>query len=337
VAKIPGIKLPPLIGGAIGYVGYDCVKYFEPRTRRDMKDILEVPESLFMLFDTIVAVDHFFGQVKVFTYLKVPGTPGSEKDLETGYELARRTIVDVVERISVDEVPLPPQGPIKLDQEYSSNIGQKGYEAHVTRLKTHISKGDIIQAVPSQRVARPTSLHPFNVYRRLRTVNPSPYLFFVDCEDFQIIGASPELLVKSEKGRVITHPIAGTVKRGATAQEDDALAEELMNSIKDRAEHVMLVDLARNDVNRVCDPLSTRVDRLMIVQRFSHVQHLTSEVSGVLRPDKTRFDAFRYVLVLLQNFMAQTICVYVLLTSMSSDPYFQPAQSAALPKSAQWS
>jgi anthranilate synthase component 1 len=272
------------------------VKYFEPRTRRDdIKDILEVPESLFMLFDTIVAVDHFFGQVKVFTYLKVPGTPGAEKNLETGYELARRTIVDVVQRISVDEVPLPAQGPIKLDQQYKSNIGQKGYEAHVTRLKKHISKGDIIQAVPSQRIARPTSLHPFNVYRRLRTVNPSPYLFFVDCDDFQIIGASPELLVKSEKGRVITHPIAGTVTRGATTQEDDALAEELMNSIKDRAEHVMLVDLARNDINRVCDPLSTRVDRLMIVQRFSHVQHLTSEVSGILRPDKTRFDAFRYI------------------------------------------
>lgn len=296
VLKIPGVKLPPLIGGAIGYVGYDCVKYFEPRTRRDdIKDVLQVPESLFMLFDTIVAVDHFFGQVKVFTYLKVPGTPGAQDDLETGYELARRTILEVVERISVDHVPLPPQGPIQFGQKYTSNIGQSGYEGHVTKLKTHIAKGDIIQAVPSQRIARPTSLHPFNVYRKLRTINPSPYLFYVDCGDFQIIGASPEVLVKSEQGRIITHPIAGTVTRGATAQEDDRLAEELMNSIKDRAEHVMLVDLARNDINRVCDPLSTRVDRLMIVQRFSHVQHLTSEVSGILRPDKTRFDAFRYV------------------------------------------
>jgi anthranilate synthase component 1 len=294
VARIPGIKLPPLIGGAIGYVGYDCVKYFEPRTRRDMKDVLEVPESLFMLFDTIVAVDHFFGQIKVFTYLKVPGTAGAKQDLEIEYEHARRTITDVAERISADQVPLPPQQKIKFDQEYTSNIGQKGYEAHVTTLKQHISKGNIIQAVPSQRIARPSSLHPFNIYRRLRTVNPSPYLFFVDCDDFQIIGASPELLVKAEKGRVVTHPIAGTVKRGATTQEDDALAKELMNSLKDRAEHVMLVDLARNDINRVCDPLSTTVERLIIVQRFSHVQHLTSEVSGTLRPDITRFNAFRY-------------------------------------------
>ncbi|KAH0122476.1 anthranilate synthase-like protein component I, partial [Aureobasidium melanogenum] len=142
-------------------------------------------------------------------------------------------------------------------------------------------------------MARPTSLHPFNIYRHLRTVNPSPYLFFLDCEDFHIVGASPELLVKAENGRIYTHPIAGTVKRGPTAEQDEQLAQTLRDSLKDRAEHVMLVDLARNDVNRVCDPLSTRVDKLMVVQKFSHVQHLVSEVSGVLRPDKTRFDAFR--------------------------------------------
>jgi anthranilate synthase component 1 len=155
--------------------------------------------------------------------------------------------------------------------------------------------GDIIQAVPSQRIARPTSLHPFNIYRQLRRVNPSPYLFYIDCEGFQIIGASPELLVKEEEGRIITHPIAGTVRRGKNLQEDDVLAEELRQSLKDRAEHVMLVDLARNDVNRVCDPLTTRVDRLMVVEKFSHVQHLVSQVSGVLRKGMTRFDAFRSI------------------------------------------
>lgn len=188
---------------------------------------------------------------------------------------------------------MPEQAPIELDQEYKSNIGQSGYENHVKRLKEHITKGDIIQAVPSQRFSRPTSLHPFNIYRHLRNVNPSPYLFFLDCEDFQIVGASPELLVKEELGRIITHPIAGTVKRGKTLQEDEALATELLNSIKDRAEHVrsrthpmqiqvltcqcqvMLVDLARNDVNRVCDPLSTRVDRLMVVQKVT--KHFVTE------------------------------------------------------------
>ena len=294
VASIPGLGLPSLTGGAIGYVGYDCVKYFEPKTRRDLGDVLELPESFFMLFDTIVAFDHFFQSVKIVTYIKVPD---SSSTLEKEYRSAEATIQRLAHIVQRPETPLPTQGPISLNREYSSNIGQAGYESHVKELKDHICKGTIIQAVPSQRISRPTSLHPFNIYRHLRTVNPSPYLFYVSCSDFHIIGASPELLIKSEpaSGRIITHPIAGTVKRGKSAEEDEALAESLRQSLKDRAEHVMLVDLARNDVNRVCDPLSTRVDKLMIVQRFSHVQHLVSEVSGVLRPDKTRFDAFRSI------------------------------------------
>lgn len=293
VATIPSIKLPPLTGGAVGYVGYDCVKYFEPKTRRDdVKDVLGVPESLFMLFDTVVAFDHFFQVVKVITYIRVPE---NLDDLEKEYKEATVTLKRYVSILKEKDMPMPEQGPIKMGQEYKSNIGKEGYEKHVRDLKKHIDVGDIIQAVPSQRFARPTSLHPFNIYRHLRNVNPSPYLFYLDCEDFQIVGASPELLVKEELGRIITHPIAGTVKRGKTIQEDEALAGELLNSLKDRAEHVMLVDLARNDINRVCDPLSTRVDRLMVVQKFSHVQHLVSEVSGVLRPGKTRFDAFRSI------------------------------------------
>lgn len=291
VATIPSIQLPPLTGGAIGYVGYDCVKYFEPKTKRDdMKDVLKVPESFFMLFDTMIAFDHFFQVVKVITYLRVPE---NLEDLGKAYEEAKAGLQRMVNILKSKDIPMPEQGPIQLNQEYTSNIGQSGYEGHVRRLKEHIMKGNVIQTVPSQRFSRPTSLHPFNIYRHLRNVNPSPYLFFLDCMDFQIVGASPELLVKEEMGRIITHPIAGTVKRGKTLQEDEALADELRNSIKDRAEHVMLVDLARNDVNRVCDPLSTRVDRLMVVQKFSHVQHLVSEVSGVLRPGKSRFDAFR--------------------------------------------
>lgn len=289
---MPGLTLPPLTGGAIGYVGYDCVQYFEPKTKRPMKDVLGVPESFFMLFDTVVAYDHFFQMIKIITYVKVPE---NRADLPKVYEEAEKEITRVASILKTEGIPLPPQGPIEQNQQYVSNIGQAGYEQHVTTLKKHIRKGDIIQAVPSQRFARPTSLHPFNIYRNLRTVNPSPYLFFVDCEDFQIVGASPELLVKAEAGRIITHPIAGTVKRGKTLEEDLKLADTLRASLKDRAEHVMLVDLARNDVNRVCDPLSTRVDKLMVVQKFSHVQHLVSEVSGVLRKGMTRFDAFRSI------------------------------------------
>lgn len=260
-----------------------------------MKDIVCVPESLFMLFDSVIAVDHFFQKVMVITYLHVPGAGAPHDALQNEYDKGRKTIADLLRILKKPGIPHPHQGPIKLDQEYTSNIGRPGYEAHVTKLKKHIVAGDIIQAVPSQRIARPTSLHPFNIYRHLRTVNPSPYLFYLECDDFQIVGASPEVLVKEEAGRIITHPIAGTVKRGATPDEDQKLADTLSASIKDRAEHVMLVDLARNDVNRVCDPLSTQVDKLMVVQKFSHVQHLVSEVSGVLRKGQTRFDAFRSI------------------------------------------
>lgn len=289
--NVPG--LPKLSGGAIGYISYDCVRYFEPKTRRPLKDVLRLPEAYLMLCDTIIAFDNVFQRFQIIHNINT-----NETSLEEGYKAAAQIITDIVSKLTDDSSPIPysEQPPIKLNQTFESNVGKEGYENHVSTLKKHIKKGDIIQGVPSQRVARPTSLHPFNIYRHLRTVNPSPYLFYIDCLDFQIIGASPELLCKSDsKNRVITHPIAGTVKRGATTEEDDALADQLRGSLKDRAEHVMLVDLARNDINRICDPLTTSVDKLLTIQKFSHVQHLVSQVSGVLRPEKTRFDAFRSI------------------------------------------
>ena len=296
-AVVPGLELPPLTGGAIGYVGYDCVHYFEPKTARKMKDVLQVPESFFMFFDTIIAFDHFFQVVKVITYIKIPNSLADIASLASSYEDARRELVEKVSTLQSSEILLPPQSPIAPNQTGKSNIGQAGYEAHVLELKKEIERGNIIQAVPSHRISRPTTLHPFNIYRKLRTTNPSPYLFYINCSDFQLVGASPELLVKREPDthRIITHPIAGTIRRGSTRAEDIELANELRSSAKDRSEHVMLVDLARNDINRVCDPLSTRVDRLMVVEKFSHVQHLVSQVSGCLRQGKTRFDAFRSI------------------------------------------
>jgi len=177
----------------------------------------------------------------------------------------------------------------------TSNVGKTGYEQFVSTLKEHIIAGDIIQAVPSQRLSRPTQLHPFNAYRKLRQVNPSPYMFYLDCGEVQIVGASPETLCKVEANKVYNHAIAGTTKRGATVEEDERLGQELLNSEKDRAEHIMLVDLARNDVNRVCQPKTVKVDHLMRVETFSHVIHLTSQVSGMLRDGLTRFDAFRSI------------------------------------------
>lgn len=290
-SNVPG--LPPLSGGAIGYVSYDCVKYFEPKTKRPLKDVLQLPESALMMFDTIVAFDHVYQRFQIMHNINL----NDGLSLEESYEAAKKVILDVVAILEgSDEGCTPEQPPIKRNQTFTSNIGEEGYKAHVSTLKKHIKCGDIIQGVPSQRVARPSSLHPFNIYKHLRTVNPSPYLFYIDYLDFQVVGASPELLCQSDsKGKVITHPIAGTVKRGTTPEEDDILADSLRNSLKDRAEHVMLVDLARNDINRVCNPLTTNVDKLLTVQKFSHVQHLVSQVSGTLRADKTRFDALRSI------------------------------------------
>jgi len=263
-----------------------------------MKDVLQVPESFFMLFDTIVAFDHFFQVVKIITYLHVPSSNTYTTSMSSAYECAYQTLSATISTLqSTETLPLPRQPPIAPNQTGKSNIGQAGYEAHVLTLKKEIGRGSVIQAVPSHRISRPTTLHPFNIYSELRTTNPSPYLFYISCSNFRLVGASPELLVKREPDtlRIITHPIAGTVKRGASPTEDLKLAEELKASAKDRAEHVMLVDLARNDINRVCDPFSTRTDRLMVVEKFSHVQHLVSQVSGLLRKGKTRFDAFRSI------------------------------------------
>jgi anthranilate synthase component 1 len=313
VLSIPSLRLPALTGGAVGYISYDCIKYFEPKTARPLNDNLHIPEALFMLFDTIVAFDHFCQALTIVTHMRLPSTPADS--FQSAYDIACDTIRSTLELIQQPSTPLPPLFPVDPPSSptYASNVGRHGYETFVTSLKSHIVKGDIIQAVPSQRFSRSTTLHPFNIYRTLRTLNPSPYLFFLSCADFHIVGASPECLMKTDgyaplptdarfgytaglmRPRIVNHAIAGTIRRGANAAEDDALAAELQASTKDRAEHVMLVDLARNDVNRVCHPSTVKVDRLMRIDRFSHVQHLTSEVSGLLRPECTRWDAMRSI------------------------------------------
>lgn len=294
-AQLPGV--PKLSGGAIGYISYDCIKYFEPKTRNDdLKDVLKVPESLLMLFDLIVAYDNVFQRFQIINNIHIDRDGDDEASIQKKYDLASEEIEQVANILKSAEVKYPEQPKIENPETFTSNIGQEGYEGFVHKLKDHIKKGDVIQAVPSQRISRPTKLHPFNIYNHLRTVNPSPYMFYIDYLDFQIVGASPELLVKSDANdKVITHPIAGTIRRGKTIEEDNQLANELKSSLKDRAEHVMLVDLARNDINRVCDPMTTNVDSLLQVQRFSHVMHLVSQVSGTLRSDKSRFDAFRSI------------------------------------------
>ncbi|KIJ69342.1 hypothetical protein HYDPIDRAFT_172761 [Hydnomerulius pinastri MD-312] len=290
--KVP--EIPTFTGGAIGYVSYDCIQYFEPKTARELNDPLGIPESMFMLADTLLIYDHLFQTIKVVSHVFYPRDAGTA-NLSFVYQTAQSKVRRLAKALLASTTPEVPQPPIRLGNEAVSNVGKEGYEGFVTKIKEHIVAGDIIQAVPSQRLARPTDLHPFNAYRHLRQVNPSPYMFYLDCGELQIVGASPETLCKVEENKVYNHAIAGTVKRGKSPDEDKILAEQLTSSEKDRAEHIMLVDLARNDVNRVCQPLTVKVDNLMQVQKFSHVIHLTSQVSGVLREGLTRFDAFRSI------------------------------------------
>ncbi len=284
--------LPAFTGGAIGYVAYDAVRHWEPRMAREQEDPLGLPESLFLYCDTMVVFDHIHHAMKVVAHVRLDG------DIETAYRQAANKIDDLCERLTNRPVPLPEDNLdliIRGSSKGESNVGREGYELMVEKMREHIIAGDIIQAVPSQRIARPTGSHPFNIYRQLRKVNPSPYMFYLDMGEFQVVGASPELLVRVEDGIVVNHPIAGTRRRGATPEEDEALAAELLADEKERAEHIMLVDLGRNDVGRVCKPGSVKVDSLMHIERYSHVMHIVSNVSGQLRDDRTPFDAFRSV------------------------------------------
>ena len=247
-----------------------------------------------MIASTLIIFDHIHQTIKIVSHVYLPdGTDVAE--VPKLYDEAVARIEQLRRKLESATIPLPKQGPITLGREAKSNVGKPGYEGFVTKLKEHIVKGDIIQAVPSQRLARPSDLHPFNIYRHLRRLNPSPYMFYLDCGDVQFVGASPETLCKVEGRKVYNHAIAGTVKRGKTAEEDAKLGEGLLASEKDRAEHIMLVDLARNDVNRVCKPETVNVDDLMRLEKFSHVIHITSQISGILRDDQSRFDAFRSI------------------------------------------
>ncbi|CAO3589116.1 unnamed protein product [Absidia cylindrospora] len=291
--KVPG--LPSFTGGAVGYIGFECFEYFEPSVKGgdELKDVVGIPDAVFMLCDTLVIFDRVRHLINVVSHYR-----SDSKDISTienEYARAADEIEATLTLLNQEHTPQVDQPPIQLGQEAVSNVGKQGYMDFVSTLKHHIKEGDIFQTVPSQRLARPTSLHPFNVYRQLRSLNPSPYMFYVNLKDFTIVGASPEMLTKVQDRVVHTHPIAGTRKRGKTAKEDQDLADDLLSDPKERAEHVMLVDLGRNDVNHVCDPASVKVDKLMEIEMYSHVMHIVSNVSGTLRADQTPFDAFRAI------------------------------------------
>lgn len=288
--SIPGV--PAFSGGAIGYVAYDAVRHFEPRVKPPEADPLGIPEAVFLLCDSMVVFDHLRHTIKVVAHCRTEG------DIAASYAAAGAQVDEIVERLTNTAVRLPEQevaAVLRTNNRGESNVGREGYEMMVERIREYVVAGETIQTVPSHRIARPTAVHPFNIYRQLRTVNPSPYMFYLDLGGFQVVGASPELLVRVEDGLVVNHPIAGTRRRGASNEEDDALAAELLGDEKERAEHIMLVDLGRNDVGRVSAPGTVHVDQYMEIEKYSHVMHIVSHVSGRLAEGKTPFDAFRAV------------------------------------------
>jgi anthranilate synthase component 1 len=283
---VPVEGLPRFHGGMVGYIGYEVAGYFE-RLPSPGKDPIKLPEAVLMLADTLLIFDHLTHVIKVVAHVRFDG------DIEENYRKALARIEKLVARL---QKPVPARQPETKNAKkaaVTSNLSQKQYMEIVERMKKYVYDGDIIQAVPSLRLARRTGASPFAIYRALRSVNPSPYMYFLHLDNFYIVGASPELLVRVEDGNVSNHPIAGTRPRNRDNEIDKALAEELKKDEKECAEHLMLVDLARNDVGRISEPGTVQVTQFMDIERYSHVMHLVSHVQGRLREGLTPFDALR--------------------------------------------
>ncbi len=282
---------PPFTGGAVGMFGYDLVRTVEPLGEPG-PDLLGLPDMALMLSDALVIFDHLKHTVTILANADLVAEP----DIERAYEAAAATIAEIRGALAGPVPrPEPPAGTRPMPR-FESNMAREEFEAIVERIVRYIHAGDAFQVVPSQRWSAPTPVEAFSIYRGLRAVNPSPYMYFLDFGDFQIAGASPEPLLTVSGRHVSTKPIAGTRARGANPEEDRRIAAELLSDEKERAEHVMLVDLGRNDLGRVCEYGSVEVDDLMEIEYYSHVMHIVSSVSGTLRPDVGALDALRSVL-----------------------------------------
>jgi anthranilate synthase component 1 len=288
---LPTAGLPRFAGGAVGYLSYEIARFFERLPAAD-NDPLGLPLGHLMFSDTLLVFDHLRRTIKVITHLRLDG------GVEAEYRAAEERIEHLIRRLegppsqraehrfSLDE-------PLRRSREPRSNVTRQEFEANVRRAKDYIGAGDIIQAVISQRLELETGADPFAIYRALRVINPSPYMYFLDFGAYQLVGSSPELLVLAEKRQVTTHPIAGTRARSTDPTEDDHRAAEFLADEKERAEHVMLVDLARNDIGRVCQPGTVSVPKLMEIERYSHVMHIVSSVTGQLSPGMRATEALR--------------------------------------------
>jgi anthranilate synthase component I len=276
---IPVPDMPTFVGGAVGLLSYDIVRFFE-RLEHPPKDDLNLDDMAMMLCDTVVVFDH------AKNLLRVMVMAGSGE-----YDEALTEIERIVERLKqpLPELPNESYEPHPV----TANMDQAAFESKVSRMREYIAAGDGIQMVPSQRFSTKVDAHPLTVYRALRSLNPSPYMFILRFGDFDLVGASPELMVSLHQRRARVRPIAGTRWRGKDPEEDNALADELLSDEKERAEHIMLVDLGRNDLGRVCEFGSVTVNELMVVERYSHVMHIVSDVTGNLRKDLDAYDLIR--------------------------------------------
>jgi len=287
--KVPDVKgLPRFAGGLVGAFGYDTVRYLEPRLAKTEKsDALGLPDILLMLSEEVAIVDNLSGKLTLVVYAE-PGFPGAWKQ-------AQARLKELLTQLR-RPAQIPASSPV-ASAPAVSEFGEQEFKAAVRRAKEYIVEGDVMQVVLSQRISKPFAASPLSLYRALRTLNPSPYMFYFDFEDFHVVGASPEILVRleAEEGRakLTLRPIAGTRKRGATSEEDEALAEELLADEKERAEHLMLLDLGRNDVGRVAKTGTVRVTERFAIERYSHVMHIVSNVEGELKDDEGALSALR--------------------------------------------
>jgi len=289
-AQVAG--LPRFWGGAVGYFGYDVVRLVE-RLPDGKPDPLGLPDALFMLTDAMLAIDNLFGRAKVIVGVEVDGADSAE--LRRRYDEAGNRIESLIARLRSEPSPVPlhlSRSPT-ADPSFESSVTKSGYEDSVRRIQEYIAAGDAFQVVLSQRLSVPLKASAFDLYRVLRTLNPSPYLFYLDLDGFQLVGSSPEVLVRVEDSRVVVRPIAGTRPRGADAEEDARLSADLLADPKECAEHLMLLDLGRNDVGRVARYGSVRVPDRMVIEKYSHVLHMVSTVEGDLRDGVTAMDVLR--------------------------------------------
>jgi anthranilate synthase component 1 len=274
----------------VGYVGYDVARFFE-RLPDTTLDDLDLPDACFLFTDTLLIFDNLRQRITVVSnaHVKDP-SPGG---LEGAYEEAVRSIEAIVGELRKPVPVRPPAPPAPLRGAPRSTLTRESFEAAVRRCKEYVRAGDIIQAVLSRRLEIPTSADPFDIYRALRIINPSPYMYYLRLGDLRLVGSSPEVLVRLEEGRIDLRPIAGTRPRGRDEAEDRRLEQELLADPKERAEHIMLVDLGRNDVGRVAEVGSVEVNELMVTERYSHVMHIVSNVRARLQPERDAFDLLR--------------------------------------------